>query len=277
MRRVAPSPVPASLVGDDSVGGRERTRAITFYADPANVDKPFTFRAYKSLDVVEELGRSFGGKCAYCEGSWEGTAPVDVEHWRPKGGYAAEGRLKKPGYYWLAADWMNLLPSCIDCNRERTQKFQDAPPHLAGKANKFPLPSEKRRATAVDRERLERPRLLHPYLDDPAEHLEFLDEGAIRARKVGNTPSRKGVASIETYGLLRMGLVNRRSDRQGEIEAWMARVRRSALRVQQSPSPETQQDLVDDLNQLETFRDPGKEYSAMAGQMIDAFRLEEGL
>jgi uncharacterized protein (TIGR02646 family) len=264
-------------VGDDSVGGKERARAIAFYADTANADKPFTFRAYKSVDVVEELGRSFGGKCAYCEGSWEGTAPVDVEHWRPKGGYAAEGALKKPGYYWLAADWMNLLPSCIDCNRERAQKFQSAPPHLAGKANKFPLPSEKRRATAVGKERLERPRLLHPYFDDPAEHLEFLDEGAIRARKIGSTPSRKGVASIETYGLLRMGLVNRRSDRQGEIEAWMARVRRSALRLQQSPSPETQQDLVDDLNQLETFRDPGKEYSAMAGQMIDAFRQAEGL
>lgn len=277
MIRVTPAAAPASLVGDDSVGGRERTRAITFYADPANADKSFTFRAYKSLDVVQELGRSFGRKCAYCEGSWEGTAPVDVEHWRPKGGYVAEGVLKKPGYYWLAADWMNLLPSCIDCNRERTQEFDDAPPHLAGKANKFPLPSEKRRATAPDRERLERPRLLHPYLDDPAEHLEFLDEGAIRARRRGSSPSRKGVASIETYGLLRIGLVNRRFTRQREIEMWMEVVQRSARRFQQSPSPETQQDLEDDLGRLETFRELRNEYSAMAGQMIDAFRQAEGL
>ncbi|HEU0246381.1 MAG TPA: hypothetical protein VFR38_04775, partial [Gaiellaceae bacterium] len=126
------------------------------------MDEPFNFRAYKSVDVVRQLGLSFGGKCAYCEGAWEGTAPVDVEHWRPKGGYVADGRLKKPGYYWLAAEWLNLLPSCIDCNRERTQPFEDSPPHLAGKANKFPLPSEKRRANAVGRERFERPRLLHP-------------------------------------------------------------------------------------------------------------------
>jgi uncharacterized protein (TIGR02646 family) len=277
MIRVTPAPTPTSLVGDDSIGGRERKRVIDFYANAANADEPFTFRAYKSVDVVQQLNDSFGGKCAYCEGSWEGTAPVDVEHWRPKGGYAADGRLKKPGYYWLAAEWMNLLPSCIDCNRERTQEFQDAPPHLAGKANKFPLPSEKRRATAVGREHLERPRLLHPYLDDPAEHLEFLDEGAIAARRTGSSRSRKGVASIETYGLQRIGLVNRRFARQREIEMWMEVVRRSARRFQQSPSSETQQDLQDDLGRLETYRDPGGEYSAMAVQMIDAFRQAEGL
>ncbi len=48
--------------------------------------------------------------------------PVDVEHYRPKNAVADT---EHEGYWWLAMDWTNLLPSCIDCNRKRNQKAPD--------------------------------------------------------------------------------------------------------------------------------------------------------
>ena len=67
----------------------------------------FTFAAYKADDVREALTRLFRGKCAYCESRYAVTQPMDVEHWRPKGGVEEEdvdGKTRLgPGYPWLAA------------------------------------------------------------------------------------------------------------------------------------------------------------------------------
>jgi uncharacterized protein (TIGR02646 family) len=274
-------PVPASLTGPNSAGVRERTRAVAFYNVAANATEPFDFAAYKGDDVKRTLTSTFHGKCAYCEGPFEGTAPVDVEHWRPKGGYVVGGRLRKPGYYWLAADWVNLLPSCIDCNRERTQDFPDEPPHLSGKSNKFPVSNESRRATGPDAANRERPLLLHPYFDEPMEHLEFVDEGLIRPRKRGSRPSRKGKTSIEVYGLQRHGLVNRRATTLRRMQAWMRRIEKGARRLEAGPSAaeaaRLREDLADDLDALEEYREPASEYSAMADEMIERFKARLGL
>ena len=43
-----------------------------------------------------------------------------MEHYRPKARVSTE-QGDKPGYYWLAARWENLLPSCTDCNSPRKQ------------------------------------------------------------------------------------------------------------------------------------------------------------
>ena len=52
------------------------------------------------------------------------------------------------GYYWLAATWPNLLLSCADCNRPRTQDDCDGNARVIGKANFFPLVDETKRANA---------------------------------------------------------------------------------------------------------------------------------
>ena len=82
------------------------------------------FTRYKHDTVKEALEALFHGKCAYCESDYAGTQPVDIEHYRPKG--EVEGVPDHPGYWWLAAEWENLLPSCIDCNRKRRQKTPKA-------------------------------------------------------------------------------------------------------------------------------------------------------
>ncbi|MBA2460753.1 MAG: hypothetical protein H0V45_03135 [Actinobacteria bacterium] len=281
MIHVQQPPVPASLAGPNSAGERERAKVTAFYGITTNSAEPFDFAAYKGDDVKRTLTTSFHGKCAYCEGPFEGTAPVDVEHWRPKGGYVVVGGLRKPGYYWLAAEWANLLPSCIDCNRERTQDFPDEPAHLSGKSNKFPIVTESRRATAVGEESRERPLLLHPYFDDPDEHLEFLAEGLIRARKRGSRRSRKGAKSIEVYGLQRHGLVNRRATTLRRMEAWMGMIEKAARRLETGPSAGVaallREDIAEGLDALEDYRETASEYSAMADHMIEQFKARLNL
>lgn len=74
--------------------------------------------------VIDKLNQWYFYKCAYCERFYK----LDVEHYRPKGEIRGVDNelLSNTGYYWLAYEWSNLLPSCISCNRE------------GGKVSKFP-------------------------------------------------------------------------------------------------------------------------------------------
>ncbi|MEL6715995.1 MAG: hypothetical protein AAFP86_19600 [Planctomycetota bacterium] len=291
MIRVSQGPPPPSLDGPESKGGKERAAAIAHHADPANADAPFkAFKAYKGDDVKAALHAAFHGKCAYCEARYATTQPMDVEHFRPKGGYIAlddQGRkkLKKPGYYWLAAEWDNLLPSCIDCNRSRTQDTvgADGAPEASGasgKANQFPIGDEDDRATAPDAERDEERLLLHPCRDFPERHLEFLEEGVIRP---GRTPSgeirEKGEASISVYGLQRIGLVEARRDRQVLIRSLMRRITVLSRLLDQfagDPAISTAlEGIIDeDVIDLRRFMEDRQPFAAMARQIIRPFITE---
>lgn len=178
---------PASLGRRNRKGLSELDRVRAHVA--AKRKGAFPFAVYKTEAVKSALRELFHGKCAYCESDYEGTQPVDVEHFRPKN--AVEGVADHPGYWWVAMVWENLLPSCIDCNRRRTQATPDpAAGSLvalhdaetsrawrkvpAGKQAAFPLFRDSFRATAeaddLDRERR---LLLDPTRDDPSEHLSF--------------------------------------------------------------------------------------------------------
>ena len=188
---------PASLTGSGKAGKIELERARNFFGRPIRYDsngrrKPFPFRAYKGDDVRHTLQLLFHGKCAYCEARYEIVGPVDIEHFRPKG--EVEGEPAHRGYWWLAADWNNLLPSCIDCNRRR---FQPTPGDMrsltamagpsqegsyrriqTGKEACFPIegvrismePSERDRARLLVAERA---LLLNPCDDQMEEHLRY--------------------------------------------------------------------------------------------------------
>ena len=268
MRRVARRVAPAVLVGTDSVGGRERERAVAFFADAANAGQSFRFQAYKHDDVKLALNTAFAYKCAYCESFFGHVHPLDVEHFRPKSGYVCGETLCKPGYYWLAADWMNLLPSCIDCNRERTKAFAGDDPHLSGKANKFPISSEAKRARRPGDERREGRLLLHPYLDHPERHLSFDGEGIVRpALDRRRRASPKGRASIETFGLLRTGLVHERQRIAMYVRASARKIEEYALELQERTSPRIERMLREEIAFLKTFLEPTYPYSTMARQL----------
>src|SRR5262249_341553 len=67
----------------------------------------------------------FHDKCAYCENKPLAGYPGDVEHYRPKG--KVDEDESHPGYYWLAYDETNLLPSCSLCNQPRRAKLTHFP------------------------------------------------------------------------------------------------------------------------------------------------------
>ncbi|UWU25628.1 hypothetical protein N2601_29685 (plasmid) [Rhizobium sp. CB3060] len=250
MRRVDRALVsaPAVLVGNKSRGGKELAKAKIFFEAQAKAkaeapavgapapatksrkkkEKTFNFSAYSDEAVKYALDKLFFGKCAYCESRYANQAPVDVEHYRPKGRIA--GVANHPGYWWLAMVWNNLLPSCIDCNRRRWQDLPRFPESLAqllaapemqgvkaslGKQDLFPIAGTAR-ATADLPDIDERPDLINPCVDDPEEHLVFhIDRGdplgLVLPTFKNNVPSRRGLTSIHVYGLNRLGLVQERT------------------------------------------------------------------
>lgn len=184
----------------------------------------------------------FHNKCAYCETTITGF-PGDTEHFRPK------GRVKRllkngkteivkvvdelgdemthPGYFWLAYNWQNLLPSCEYCNT------------AGGKGELFPLEEQKsyvaiRRLTVNEvnelfdnitqspsspdfyylepkaLDRFEGRLLLHPYYDSPEEHLLFALDGSVQAWD----KSDRGEASIKVYNLNERSKVAARRQQQ---------------------------------------------------------------
>lgn len=222
-------PSPAALDSRDRNNLTELERARAHQTSTVPGKGSFEFAVYKNDQVKRRLEALFHGKCAYCETYYSASAPVDIEHYRPKGAVSEDP--VHPGYWWLAMRWDNLLPSCIDCNRKRKQIVLQPGTSLAelqrlsrsaagnplgsGKKDSFPVAAGGIRAlpelaTFTD----ERALLLDPGQDDPEEHLDFLPLngepiGIVCAR--GAPPSERGVTSIHVYGLNRLGLVQERT------------------------------------------------------------------
>jgi uncharacterized protein (TIGR02646 family) len=142
---------------------------------------PYKFKDRIWKGLRDHLFDLFAGKCAYCETSPRAGIPGDVEHFRPK--HRPKDDADHPGYYWLAYDPQNLLPTCESCNRN------------PGKARQFPIAGK--RAGPADPLDDELPLLVHPIHDDPSEHFEFVESGQVAAL------TERGEASAMTYGLNR--------------------------------------------------------------------------
>lgn len=132
-------------------------------------------------DIVRAALRElFYDKCAYCEMKLSDS--FDVDHYRPKGAVAnvaAHG-----GYYWLAYEWPNLLPSCVNCNRRRREvPTWESPTRgsIAGKGTQFPLVDDDMRAwRPSDDLTREDPLLLNPCNSEPERHLTYNGYGEIQ-------------------------------------------------------------------------------------------------
>ena len=151
---------------------------------------------YTDLEVNNALSNLFFDKCAYCECKFV-RQDVNVEHYRPKG-RVGEAR-DHPGYYWLAYNWDNLLPSCTLCNQKRREIKSvdgDRSYSTGGKGDSFPIVDESHRAYSSDDDlTLEEPLLLNPTIDDPSGHISFDPSGEAMHF------TKRGEVSIITYHL----------------------------------------------------------------------------
>lgn len=129
----------------------------TWLAGSRNDPFHFEFNSTVWKDLKDWLmDHVFYEKCAYCERIISGYYG-DAEHYRPKAAVLhkidtgemmepecnfedplnpAAGQfltLGHPGYFWLAYDWRNLLPSCVYCNSGlgKNERFDVQKKHLA--------------------------------------------------------------------------------------------------------------------------------------------------
>jgi len=208
---------------------REREGAIAFFTNPANylnnqklVDTTFAFKVYKDKELARVLAQDFRKKCAYCESRFGAVTSSDIEHYRPKASVVTTSHELKPGYYWLAGDWDNLLISCPHCNRVRNHEVPgQSEDILLGKGSQFPLSDEALRVRSHDGDiatEADLRLLLHPCIDRPEEHLTFDEAGLVRPVANG-VESRRGKISIDAYALLRKDLVEARRDEVNELRS----------------------------------------------------------
>ncbi len=139
-------------------------------------------------------------KCAFCEAKPLHVSDGDVEHFRPKGAVrqADSEPLERPGYYWLANEWDNLLFACERCNRRH-------------KKNLFPVTDPGRRARS-HRDTLvhEIPVFIDPAAEDPELYIGYRDHVPIAIG--GNL---RGEQTIDALGLRRPDL---NTDREAHLE-----------------------------------------------------------
>ena len=283
----------------------DRVRAHIAKKDPKKGS--FEFEAYRDDDVKRRLEALFHGKCAYCETFYAVSAPVDVEHFRPKGSVSEDPA--HPGYWWLAMDWHNLLPSCIDCNRRRGQiVVTDGAPSLAellassrtstspqrglfGKQDSFPIGGTRMAPEGIDYG-AEQAMLLDPCRDDPEQHLVFHidhDQPLGLVLPMANPQSSiRGATSIHTYGLNRLRLVQERTRllRRLEFLSFMAVELTSMAAEMTDPAvansmpPGRAEGIAKRLNflagrtlkEMEALAEPTEPYSALARQWLRDFR-----
>ncbi len=141
-------------------------------------------------DLKEHLQDLYHDKCAYCDGAYEAFSYGDVEHFRPKGKVTEDNT--HPGYWWLAYNPSNYLPSCQKCNQ-------------AAKNNHFPIEGKRARGPGDSLE-AEGPLLMHPDQDRWKGNVRFRPSTDPEKPGWADDLTKKGKVSIEILELNRKPL-----------------------------------------------------------------------
>lgn len=270
---------------DESKKGKKETKANIQFAINGQWDK-LSYSAYSETEVKESLIKLFNGKCAYCESRFLHVYSGDVEHFRPKGEIEEALPSKKPGYYWLAADWENLLLSCRNCNQKLKHKiFGKIQKETMGKMNQFPLSNSfghvqthknaKKKIAEEDKYRL----LINPCIENPESYFQYVGAGVIKPKTATGKKFEIAEKSISVYVLQRMPLVQAREKIQIEIYAQIQRVLEAVKNLDSSMKNAALKGkrvvfdkiLKRELTRLKKFLNDDEEYAGMARQIIPDF------
>jgi len=244
------------------------------------------FKCYKDDSVKDALSKIFHGKCAYCESIYAVTQPVDIEHFRPKG--------DNTGYWWLAAVWENLLPSCIDCNRARYHKLYDyqtggksKKKKLSGKQEHFPIQGVKatapiKRAKISNRNllttiRSEVPSLINPTIDNAEDWFVYSNDGVISPSAVATKDVVKLTrvdATIKIIGLNRADLVSTRKEVLLQLECLIFTIEKIGILLRDEELIDRHKQALHELlvyifKHVKSFQDSKSPYSIMCKTLID--------
>lgn len=214
------------------------------------------------------LEKLFHDKCAYCEANHGSGHAPHVEHYRPKLAVTeARNVVAHPGYFWLAYEWENLILSCNNCNGPHPSMKDGVEESHPGKWNEFKIRGRRVSEPSDDPAKwqedlkAEEPLLLHPYFDNPPEHLYFNEDGTVHHL------TDKGEETIEVCELNRMKLVEARKRAREKVYRRIDRIERLA-RILQEEEGEEEGKNPDLIRELKTKIDallspkPSDEFSA---------------
>jgi uncharacterized protein (TIGR02646 family) len=224
---------------------------------PKAAQRRFVFKLYRDPAVRAALNELFHHKCAYCESRYGATAPLAVTHFRPKErALDHDGTVAPLHYWWLAADWTNLLAACIDCDRNKGTRFP------VGARRAEPL-------TVGPALRRERPLLLDPCHDRPEKHLVFSEDGAVQSN------TARGRTTIELLGLNRVGLVTARRRAYELLRVQLARSEQLFRLMDEDPENDLLREQVEtELGIVRGYLDPGQEYAGLHRQFVNRWLQE---
>lgn len=229
-----------------------RDTALKKYPTRREANKSYEFDSDLWGQLKDHLQDLFQGRCAYCEAWFQSVSFGDVEHYRPKAEVTDDPG--HPGYYWLAYDPENYLPSCSQCN-------------TGGKGNHFPVKGPR---VAIPGATLdtELPLLFNPYRDRHCDHVAYVPAiytdhpTLVAGRAIERT--ERGARSIECYGLNRQPLVRARLRAQ----------RDAVLRLQTALFNRNKAGLEEILDGCLLGKE---EYCTAAATEIDAYYKQMGL
>jgi hypothetical protein len=197
-RHRIPSPLDPALVD------RARSRIVQWFdIDPTerHRQKPeFPERLLIGQQAHKALMALFHDKCAYCE-SPLGNTMGEADWFRPfTEATDLSGKGSADHYIWLFANWENLYLSCPSCTRSKRSIFP-----VEGHRAQPLTPQDKIHAA-------ERALLIDPCIDEPKDHLQFLQTGVVEPLSV------IGEITIKVLSLNRSDLIEAR--RETWQEAW---------------------------------------------------------
>lgn len=260
-------PPPQSIVSD---AANEHLSAHIHFRSSSDTFKHVVFT---KKDVKKALEKLFNGKCAYCESNVVKTSAIDKEHFRPKASIRDKhlGIHIKPGYYWLAADWDNLLLACANCNRTGTHEDISGGKFTTGKLDRFPLSDESKRMKyggsfkAEEKVRL----LINPCVDKPESWIEYGHDGSINPKRGISLHNKAKVdTSVEIFGLMRSHLVNAREEKCLDLLDVIQDIKLFYSKYLASNDPENLRQLKRKLSQLDRFRKDDREYLGITRYII---------
>ena len=249
-------------------------------SDVENGKKPKITDLYKDSrmqKIYKSRQEPFYGKCAYCECDVL-INQGGIEHWRPKGRVtSASNKLVKiktkngtvcthPGYYWLAYEWQNLLLACGTCNGSLRVEVSGQS-QLVGKGTRFPVKGF--RAKKMGEESRERPLLINPVIEDPADHMKVDRDTGVMIEK---TP--RGKTCIDIFGLnIREALLVERSryirKTKWLIQFWLNQIK-------SGESPEEKEAMCELTEKVQRIKSGAIPYSAGCRVVLQEFSNKLG-
>ncbi|QRQ78327.1 HNH endonuclease family protein [Glutamicibacter protophormiae] len=277
----------APLCLSDTATNAERDWAFEHYSGMQPAKGIFTgFKHYNTYEIKRDLLSMSHMKCAYCETKIS-MGFLEVEHYRPKGNV---DDLTHSGYWWLALEWSNLLPSCPPCNKRLRQHIVTAemtvqqirdlelnrPAKSYGKFDKFPV--RNKRLTPPDNDHFsEGALLIDPTRMDPKPELKWRSDirySVVEASDIQGGQSDMGKETIVCLALNRVELVRLRTEVLDELRIQSIRVVEDIAKITRVGA--TQQEIDFALGSAKrTIADmwrsaePTKPFSAMARAFIE--------